>query len=183
MWHNRAVCAVGFSADGRTFLTLERSFDDLSEKGEDVVRLWDAAMSRRSGNPIQYRYLWKTAFSPSGSVLMTWGGDSRYRLWNAVTGREQGELFRFPEEGKEISIGDAAFSPDGKLIVTVGATLKTPTYSVDYHELRLWNPVTGKPLGQPAKLPGTTWHVTFSPDGKRILTGSDDKTARYRYPA
>ena len=63
----------------------------------------------------------------------------------------------------------AAFSPDGKRIVTASED-KTA---------RLWDAETGKPIGEPLK--GHTDSVmsaAFSPDGKRIVTASDDKTAR-----
>ena len=63
----------------------------------------------------------------------------------------------------------AAFSPDGKRIVTASED-KTA---------RLWDAETGKQIGEPLK--GHTDSVlsaAFSPDGKRIVTASDDKTAR-----
>ena len=63
----------------------------------------------------------------------------------------------------------AAFSPDGKRIVTASCD-KTA---------RLWDAETGKPIGEPLK--GHTdacVSAAFSPDGKRIVTASADKTAR-----
>ena len=57
----------------------------------------------------------------------------------------------------------AAFSPDGKRIVTASRD-KTA---------RLWDAATGKPIGEPL-----TGHddvvssAAFSPDGKRIVTAS-----------
>ena len=69
----------------------------------------------------------------------------------------------------ENEVVSAAFSPDGKRIVTS---------SLD-KTARLWDAETGKPIGEPL-----TGHAdglsraAFSPDGKRIVTASDDKTAR-----
>ena len=64
----------------------------------------------------------------------------------------------------------AAFSPDGKRIVTASED-KTA---------RLWDAETGKPIGEPLK--GHEAYAcasaAFSPDGKRIVTASEDKTAR-----
>ena len=63
----------------------------------------------------------------------------------------------------------AAFSPDGKRIVTASRD----------NTARLWDAETGKQIGEP--LEGHTNGVmsaAFSPDGKRIVTASWDKTAR-----
>ncbi len=43
---------------------------------------------------------------------------------------------------------------------------------------RLWNAVTGAPIARPLQHQGKGWAVTFSPDGKTVLTGSMDGTAR-----
>ena len=63
----------------------------------------------------------------------------------------------------------AAFSPDGKRIVTASSD-KTA---------RLWDAETGKPIGEPLRgHEDDVRSAAFSPDGKRIVTASDDKTAR-----
>jgi hypothetical protein len=71
--------------------------------------------------------------------------------------------------GHENYVHSAAFSPDGKRIVTASSD-KTA---------RLWDAETGKQIGAP--LVGHEAAVdsaAFSPDGKRIVTASWDKTAR-----
>ena len=72
-------------------------------------------------------------------------------------------------EGHEGRVWSAAFSPDGKRIVTAS----------DDKTARLWDAGTGKQIGEP--LEGHMGHVSsaaFSPDGKRIVTASADGTAR-----
>ena len=65
----------------------------------------------------------------------------------------------------------AAFSPDGKRIVTASGD----------NTARLWDAATGKQIGTPlAGHESWAWvhSAAFSPDGKRIVTASADKTAR-----
>ncbi len=62
----------------------------------------------------------------------------------------------------------AAFSPDGKMIVTGG----------DDHKAQVWDAATARPVGPSLRHEGEVASVAFSPDGKTILTGSSDKTAR-----
>ena len=64
----------------------------------------------------------------------------------------------------------AAFSPDGKRIVTA---------SLD-GTARVWDAESGKPIGEPLKghEGAVVFSASFSPDGTRIVTASGDKTAR-----
>ena len=55
-----------------------------------------------------------------------------------------------------------AFSPDGKLALT-GHKDKTA---------RLWDAMTGEPIGEPMTHEFPVWTVAFSPNGSTILTGS-----------
>jgi WD40 repeat protein len=41
-----------------------------------------------------------------------------------------------------------------------------------------WDAATGTPIGPLMKHGGDVWSVCYSPNGKTILTGSDDGTAR-----
>jgi WD40 repeat protein len=61
-----------------------------------------------------------------------------------------------------------AFSPDGRRVVT-GSENGTA---------RLWDALTGQPIGEPMKHDGPIHSAQFSPDGSKVLTASGDKTAR-----
>ena len=69
----------------------------------------------------------------------------------------------------EHQVLSAAFSPDGKEIVTASED-KTA---------RIWNATTGLPIVGPLNgHEGWVRSAAFSPDGKRIVTASEDRTAR-----
>ena len=71
--------------------------------------------------------------------------------------------------GHEDDIRSAAFSPDGKRIVTA---------SWD-RTARIWDAATGKPIGEPLRgHEDVVMSAAFSPDGQRIVTASKDRTAR-----
>jgi WD40 repeat protein len=71
--------------------------------------------------------------------------------------------------GHDGSVSSAAFSPDGKRIVTA---------SLD-KTARLWDAATGQSIGAPLRgHEDAVESAAFSPNGERIVTASDDKTAR-----
>src|SRR5262249_43488783 len=48
----------------------------------------------------------------------------------------------------------------------------------DDHTARLWDAVSGKPLGPPLPHQAQVRAVSFTPDGARVVTGSDDGFGR-----
>ena len=62
----------------------------------------------------------------------------------------------------------AAFSPDGRQVVTASAD----------NTARVWDAATGEPVGKPLTHQDWVRHAAFSPDGRQVVTASDDNTAR-----
>jgi WD40 repeat protein len=62
----------------------------------------------------------------------------------------------------------AAFSPDGRLVVTAS----------DDNTARVWDAARGVALLDPLEHKGTVLDAAFSPDGRRLITAGEDHSAR-----
>ena len=147
------VTDIAYSPDGRTLVSG-------SATANNAIRLWDPATGDQKAPFIgEAPGVHSIGFSPDGKTIATgtyWGVE----LWDAVTG-ERKASFRAPNHGV------IAFSPDGKTIATA-----------DDHIIYLWDVATATPK---AKLQGHTHWVsslTFSPDGRTLVSGSWDYTIR-----
>ncbi|PPQ89185.1 hypothetical protein CVT25_001153 [Psilocybe cyanescens] len=107
--------------------------------------------------------IYSVAFSPDGQYIATASRDHSVYLWNATTGRIEGEPFN----GHSGHVRSVVFSPDGKWIAS-GSDDKT---------ICVWNVWTGDlELGPLTGHTDKVTSVAFSPDGKWIVSGSNDKT-------
>ncbi len=196
--HAAGVTSMALSRDGRRLLTAcrdksvevgIRDGDQIRKAGRLVstVRLWDIETGRQIGAFDTGGEIVSTvAFSPDGQWAVTActdefpvGGDGRrtvdqdpatsVRLWNVPEQREipapGGGPF-LAHRGVRNWAWSAVFSGDGRYIVTAGGD-----------KASLWNLATGKQeMDFSPHQPVASAH--FSPDGRRVITGSWDTTAR-----
>lgn len=93
---------------------------------------------------------------PPGRYILTCSYDKTVKLWD-MEGREL-TTFAAHEDG----INTMAISPNGKLLATGGLDNK----------VKIWELLGGKILWTLEKHTYHIWEVSFSPDGKRLATGS-----------
>jgi WD40 repeat protein len=163
--HRKPVTAVAFSPDGNLVLT----------GSQDTARLWDVSTGKLHQAFPPRAAVNAVAFSPDGKLVLTGSEGPAAQLWEMDTGKP-GTSFNHQSR----TCWAVAFSPDGQTVLL----------GTDDFTARLWKVTTGEPF--PLSLNRTTgelsgpifrhqlqFHaVAFSPDGRRILTGSKDQTCR-----
>jgi WD40 repeat protein len=165
--------AAAFSPDRKTLLI----------GNTNGARLWDVATGKPLGPPLQHprkvlrqaltpdgkplgpplhqlELLSAVALSPDGKTVVTGNWDQTARLWDVRTGKPVGAPFH---HGAPVDA--VALSPDGKMVLTAG-----------FGAGLSWEADTGKSLG--LRFERCAAPVVFSPDGKAVLTGATDNTAR-----
>jgi WD40 repeat protein len=156
--HKEKVNTVAFTPDGQFALTGSGTGYDK----EISVRLWNPAtgeeLRRFEGHT---GFIRRALYSPDGRFLATSSNDGTARVWDAASGKE---LFQI--KGYLIGLG-LAFSPDSRwLALNQG------------REATLYEVATGNLLRSFSGHQDFVTSVAFSPDGRFLLTGCRDKTAR-----
>jgi WD40 repeat protein len=187
------INSVAFSPDGSQVLTGECKNDIFSGA---AVRLWDMATGSLIRTIIsQSWFITSMAFSPDGSRVLIGSASGTASLWDASTG--EGVASFSPGYVFNPEVGSVSFSPDGRMIlvasdytrlwdVTTKVLIRTfPTtscvaFSSDGHMVfagfKLWDTATWAVLRTFDNTLGIS-SVVFSPDGKKVLTGTSSGTA------
>jgi len=162
--HYAAVTAVAYSPDGKFTVT---------GSADKTIKLWEVATGReiRSylGNSGDITFL---TFDQTGKYLASIDQDHSLKIWEVASSKEI-RTIEIPDD----RIISTTFSPDGNII----------TGSKENHAI-LWDFETGKEIRRFNPVPRdltiqknfkypTAKTVQISHDGKRLLTGSNDRTA------
>jgi WD40 repeat protein/tetratricopeptide (TPR) repeat protein len=102
--------------------------------------------------------------SPDGRLVML-ASLNAIRLWDATTGKQVGEALNH-----ELPITFAAFTPDGKRIVSADSD---PREGISHLHVR--DAATGKPVFAPLETESAISNVIVSRDGKHLVTMSADR--------
>ena len=164
--HSAAVRSAAFSPDGRRIVTAS---DDRTARVWDVQTGEEIAALREHTAPVR-----SAVFSPDGLRVVSTqmaqrsgdatsdnstvtSNDSIALLWDALSGRV---IRRF--EGHGAQVYDAAFSPDGKRIVTASAD----------NTARIWDAATGETMAVLSGHSDSVLSAAFSRQGDKVVTAS-----------
>jgi WD40 repeat protein len=168
--HEGEVAAVAWSHDGKRVVSVS---------SDKTAHVWDAATGRVLHVLAGPGDLAFAGFTLDDRRLVTVSTFGRAQLWDAASGRQLGALDprRGPSPLDTYSPGISPlsarvdFSPDGRRVLTA-------LYEKKDDVARLWDADTGQALAVLKGHDSPLQSARFSPDGRRVVTTSLDRTAR-----
>jgi WD40 repeat protein len=159
--HTYNVTSLAFAADGHVLAT---------GSADRTVILWDLshpAQPRRLGEPLTGHTdrVSSVAFAPNGHTLAAASEDGTVILWDLTDPARPHRLGQPLPAHVNAGVESVAFSPDGRILATVGRIDDT---------VILWDLTDPAKLHHLGQARGAN-SVAFAPDGRTLATGSTDR--------
>lgn len=113
--------------------------------------------------------VYDVTFSPDSAILATASGDKTVKIWSVATGERLDTLSQ-PQGEQYVT----AFSPDGQFVLAGGADNRIRVWRLISREKPQINPLIYARFAHE----GAVVALTFSSDGKQLLSVADDRTVK-----
>ncbi|MFO1043477.1 MAG: protein kinase [Planctomycetaceae bacterium] len=101
-------------------------------------------------------------WSSDGKQLVTYGHDTRFRIWQG-----NGDELQFEVRAHNDYVYEVSWSPDRTRLATAGRD----------GTLKMWDAKTGAPIGSPFDFGQYIWSVRWSPDGTKLAIKGEREVA------
>ena len=168
--HSDYVESVAYSPDGTKII---------SGSWDGTIKIWDAntgeCLKTLEGHTDNVE---SVAYSPDGTKIISGSQDRTIKIWDASTGECLKTL--------EGHVNSVAYSPDGTKIISGGSERISGKYirkhikrkDKDFGAIKIWDANTGECLKTLEGHSKDVSSVAFSPDGTKIISGSEDHTIK-----
>jgi WD40 repeat protein/serine/threonine protein kinase len=130
-----------------------------------LLHVWQTTTGNLVGGPLRHGPgILSVAFNPSGRLVVTCDTEGVVRVWDLAGGAAPPSALAPNEYPDDVMFRHTTFCPQARRV----------TMSLDL--VRLWDTQTGQLVG--ALSAGFVLAKTFSPDGRRLVTGNTAGTAR-----
>jgi WD40 repeat protein len=158
----------------------------LAASDDNAMRIWSLA-SKHPAPMVRRLYSTPTAasFSADGRRVLTASLDGAAAIWSARTGRRLQPLGHDARAFGRRSLRAAAFSPDGRLVVTGSDTTDGTGFPVGYRPTaiaQVWTAATGR-KGSYIRTHAAITSLAVSHSGRRIVAGTADGSAQIWRPS
>jgi WD40 repeat protein len=119
--------------------------------------------------------VWKVLVTPDGKQIVSSSDDKVIRVWDIAAGKTVRTIRGQVGPGNEGKLYSIALSPDGKWLAVGGWT--HPQCAGRCGDVRLYDFASGKLVGLFKGHTNVVFGLAFSPDNKKLVSGSGDTTA------
>jgi WD40 repeat protein len=158
---SHGVLCLAFSRDSRTLAAGSEILDDKQLPIRGELKLWDVAARKLKKDLLGHSdAVTGVAFAQGSDLLASCSSDGTACLWNRATGKPSAVL-----RGKTGALRSLAFTPDGRLLATVG------------QEISVWDVAARRRIDRLHGHDDDVRRVCFSAGGL-MITGGQDGTVK-----
>ncbi len=158
---------VGCMAASRDGRLLAGALAATNREKPMTLRIWETATGRTVHTLEGHRgAISHVAFNPDGTRLASASHDTTVRVWETATGKP---IIVF--SGHQGLVSGVAFHPDGRRIASCGGETGPLQFAMG-GAVKVWDSTSGQELVTIEGHKGFVSVIAFSPDGKRLASGS-----------